>query len=735
MKDFASFVYKFANSNVQNCAIISVPNRKREVNMKKKKLITILLTMSLSAMSLAGCTSGSEPSESSPPSSTASPETATSETASSESEAETPDENPDSSQSALNSMYPLPTAAEDAGIYVEPIPDIPDSFIRGMDVSSILAEEKSGVKYYNADGTEQDVFTTMAEAGVNYARIRVWNDPYDESGNGYGGGNNDLATAIELGKRATENGMKVCIDFHYSDFWADPAKQMCPKAWVGMSLEEKSDALYEYTKDSLTQLLDNGVDVCMVQVGNETNNGMAGETQIPNIAKLMNAGSKAIREISESSNKEIKVALHYTNADDYDGINAILYKLASFQVDYDIFALSYYPYWHGTFENVQNVMKNIQDKYGKETLIAETAYCYTTEDTDGSGNSVNEGDLLDAYGATVQSQSTALRDVCATANEAGALGVFYWEGAWITVGDANADNSPIWEEFGSGWASSYAAEYDPDDAGKWYGGCSWDNQALFGADGKPLESLNTYKWLKYGTNAEPAIDMINAPTITCDIDSDPKLPDTVDVVYNNRALNAAMPVEWYEEQVLNIDTSKAGTYEIYGRILDNNATSDNPAEVCCTVNVEMLNYVSNPSFEDSDTSMWNVTYEGDKNPTDFQEKEGDAHTGAYSFHFWSESDMDFTIEQEFTDLEPGTYELKAYFQGGDIDASAEMELYTKNGDTVSSDSFSAQGYANWQEPTISAIKITDGTLTIGVHIKCNANGWGTIDDFTLNKID
>lgn len=618
---------------------------------------------------------------------------------------------------------------------MEPIPNLSDNFIRGMDVSSILAEEKSGVKYYSADGKEQDVFTTMAEAGVNYARIRVWNDPFDENGNGYGGGNNDLATAIALGKRATENGMKVCIDFHYSDFWADPSKQMCPKAWVDFSLEEKSNALYEFTKDSLTQLLENGVDVCMVQVGNETNNGMAGETQIPNIAKLMSSGSKAIREIAKSYDKDIQVALHYTNANDYDGLDSILYKLASFQVDYDIFALSYYPYWHGTFENLQNVMANIQNKYGKKTLIAETAYCYTTEDTDGSGNSVSEADLIDAYGATVQSQSTALRDVCATANDAGALGVFYWEGAWIAVGDVNADNSSIWEEFGSGWASSYAAAYDPNDAGKYYGGCSWDNQALFDATGKPLESLNTFKWLKYGTNTDPAIDMINIPTVTCNIGSDVEMPKTVDVVYNNRALNASMPVEWYEEMVLNIDTSEAGTYEITGRILNENFGSDNQTEVCCAVNVERLNYVSNPSFEDSDISMWKISYEGDKNPTDFQQKEGDAHTGEYAFHFWSESDMSFNIEQEFENLEPGTYELKAYFQGGDIDESAQMELYANIDDTIVSDAFTAQGYANWQEPTISSLKVTDGKLKIGIRIQCGAKGWGTIDDFTLHKID
>ena len=701
-------------------------------SLKHKNLMTFLFTISLSAWTLTGCgaDTGQLSTETSSASVSAEVQTTVPETTDSESM-----DSVSVSGSQASPAYPMPTAAEDAGIYVEPIPDLADDFIRGMDVSSILAEEKSGVKYYNADGVEQDVFTTMAEAGVNYARIRVWNDPYDENGNGYGGGNNDLATAIALGKRATDNGMKVCIDFHYSDFWADPAKQMCPKAWEGMSLEEKTEALYDFTKDSMTQLLDNGVDVCMVQVGNETNNGMAGETQIPNIAQLMNAGSKAVREASESYKKDIKVALHYTNASDYDGLDSILYKLSSFQVDYDIFALSYYPYWHGTFENLQKVMENIQNKYGKETLISETAYCYTAEDTDGSGNSVGAADLIDAYGATVQSQSTALRDVCAAASQSGALGVFYWEGAWIAVGDVNADNSPIWEKFGSGWASSYAAGYDPKDAGQYYGGCSWDNQALFDPDGKPLDSLYTYKWLKYGTNAEPAIDLVNVPTVTCNIGADVEMPETVDVVYNNRTLNTSLPVEWYEEMVKNIDTSKAGTYEITGRVLDENAASDSPTEVLCVVNVEMLNYVVNPSFEDADTTMWSVSYEGDKNPTDFQQKEGDARTGEYSFHFWSESDMDFTIEQKFTDLEPGTYTLKAYFQGGDIDDSAKMELYASCGSSVSSDAFTAQGYANWQEPAISSIKVTDGTLTIGMHIQCSAKGWGTIDDFTLNKID
>lgn len=130
-------------------------------------------------------------------------------------------------------------------VFVEPVAGISDDFIRGMDASAVLSVEKSGAKYYGYDGKEQDVFETLAESGVNYIRLRVWNDPYDENGNGYGGGDNDVATAIELGKRATQYGMKVNIDFHYSDFWADPKRQHAPKAWEGMSADEKADSAFQ----------------------------------------------------------------------------------------------------------------------------------------------------------------------------------------------------------------------------------------------------------------------------------------------------------------------------------------------------------------------------------------------------------------------------------------------------------------------------------------------------------
>lgn len=624
--------------------------------------------------------------------------------------------------------FPLPDGPEESEIYIEPVENIPDDFIRGMDASSVLAEENSGVIYYNYEGEEQDVFMTLAQSGVNYIRLRVWNDPYDENGNGYGGGNNDVAAAIELGKRATRYGMKVCIDFHYSDFWADPKRQHAPKAWEGMSGEEKCEALYEFTKESLAEILDAGVNVGMVQIGNEINNGMSGETDTAAVMALLCAGSRAVREISETYGQDIWVAVHYTNIEQTDEIERIASNLSDFEVDYDVFALSYYPFWDGTTDNMQAVAKSIRENYGKKVMIAETSYCYTSEDGDGSGNSLTgTDDLVEGYAATVQSQAAMIRDICAAANEAGVIGVFYWEGTWIPVGSADADNSPIWEAYGSGWASSYASDYDPEDAGLYYGGCSWDNQAMFDFDGYPLASLKVFKYLKYGSTAPLAIDSIPEIYASCDVGGEVKLPEKIDVIYNDRSANKQEAVAWDETQLAAIDTGVDGVYEVTGTLEDGTAVTGH-------VEVKMVNHVQNPGFEDADTSMWKVTYAGDWNPTDFQVKADDAYTGDIAFHFWSESDMEFAIEQELTDLEPGTYRLSAYSQGGDMSEDSVLELYAVSNGEEQSVSFMLTTYADWKNPVVPEIKVTDGTLTIGVRMKCNAKSWGTVDDFVLNRI-
>ena len=675
-----------------------------------KRLVAALLSAGLCAGALSGCGA----------------ESTTTAEAGTEAQSETEQE------VTRTTEEPAEAEAEEewSDVFVEPVAGISDDFIRGMDASAVLSVEKSGAKYYGYDGKEQDVFETLAESGVNYIRLRVWNDPYDENGNGYGGGDNDVATAIELGKRATQYGMKVNIDFHYSDFWADPKRQHAPKAWEGMSADEKADALYDFTKESLTQILDAGVDVGMVQVGNEINNGMSGETDVPAVMGLLSAGSRAVREIADSYGKDIRIVLHYTNIEDNEEVDTMAANLKEYGVDYDIFGLSYYPFWDGTNENMQNVAKNIMDRYGKKVVIAETSYCYTEKDGDGFGNSFDGiEDAVDGYAPTVQSQATMIRDICAAANEVGVIGVFYWEGTWIPVGSADQDNSALWEKYGSGWASSYSAEYDPDDAGLYYGGCSWDNQAMFDFTGHPLPSLNVFRYLKDGHTVPLAVDFIPQTTVSCDVGEALTLPETVEVVYNDRSANTQVPVSWDASQVAAIDTKKAGTYTVDGTLSDSTA-------VTADVDVEMVNYVKNPGFEEADRSMWEISYAGENDPTDYQEKADDAHDGDFSLHFWSDSDMDFSICQTLTDLPAGTYQLFAFAQGGDMESTSDLELYAVvNGEEIGSDAFMLTTWTDWKQPKVDNIRIGDGdTLTIGVRMKCNANSWGTIDDFTLNRI-
>lgn len=369
-------------------------------------------------------------------------------------------------------------------------PEVPENFILGMDASAVPSLENAGVKYRDEYGVEQDVFSILAEHGVNHIRVRIWNDPFDAEGHGYGGGNCDLNNAIIIGKRATQYGMKLHVDFHYSDFWADPLKQKAPKAWADYNLEQKKTAIYDFTKASLNAMKKENIDVGMVQVGNETNNffmcGIKGNDTI----SLMKEGSKAVREVYPSA----LVAVHFTNPEKNGRIAGYASTLNQQGLDYDVLGTSYYPYWHGTLDNLKSVLSGVASTYNKKVMVMETSYAYTTADTDGHGNTSPQGSDVKPHPITMQGQYDQIRDVISTmAETTGGLGVCYWEGTWISVNKGStAANKAAWEEYGCGWASSYAGEYDPDDAGKWYGGCAVDNQAFFDKKGNVLPSIETF---------------------------------------------------------------------------------------------------------------------------------------------------------------------------------------------------------------------------------------------------
>lgn len=629
-----------------------------------------------------------------------------------------------------------------AGINVEKVNGLTSDFIGGVDISSYRALKDSGVKYYDFEGNELDdagFFKLLKDSGINYVRIRVWNNPYDASGNGYGGGNNDLLKAVDMGKLATDAGMRVLIDFHYSDFWADPAKQKAPKAWADMTIAEKTAAVKDYTMNSLNTLLDAGVDVGMVQVGNETNNGIAGESEWSDgMLAVFAAGCDAVHATADKNNHPIKAVLHFANPES-GNYQTYAAKLAEAKVNYDVFASSYYPYWHGTLGNLQTQLDTIATTYQKEVMVAETSWATGLEDSDGHANTVREGnnDAGMDYDFSIYGQAKELREVINTiANTTNGIGVFYWEPAWLPVAvydqdatDAEAvlaSNRAAWEKYGSGWAASYAGEYDAKDAGKWYGGSAIDNQALFDASGHPLETLKIFQYVQTGAAMENVCvsTVQNAETQEIDLGGSFTLPESIKVTYSDETKDSA-EVTWNQTDIAAVQTNVPGTYTVTGTVV----LKDGKHTVKCKIIVNRENLLLNPGFEEG-TESWNISGSGVSVKADAK----DGRRGNGYLHFFEDSAGSYEVTQTIW-LDAGIYTFGGHLQGGDGGEDDRYEICV----TVDGKSQTAEGelngWKNWSNPEVQNIKITkDGTkVTVGIRATASAGAWGSWDDMYLNK--
>ena len=625
---------------------------------------------------------------------------------------------------------PAPTPAPIAStLRVDAVDDLPDDFILGMDLSSVLAEEASGVRYRDYDGSERDVFQILAENGITHIRVRVWNDPRDAEGNGYGGGNCDVNTAAEIGRRAAAYGMRLIVDFHYSDFWADPGKQMPPKAWASMTAQQKADALHAFTCASLRTIADAGGHIAMVQIGNETNQYLCGEKDWDAIALLMQSGAGAVRETCPDA----LVALHFANPERAGAYADYARQLAQRGVDYDVFASSYYPYWHGTPENLSAVLTQIAEAYEKKVLVMETSYAYTAEDSDFSGNTIGEGSAVASpWPYTVQGQANALRAVIdAVAHTKNGIGVVYWEGAWISVGTRSwEENSALWEAYGSGWASSFAAQYDPADAGKYYGGCAVDNQALFAPDGTALESLKLFRLLRGGNAVPLAADALEDAALTVDLNADVVLPDSVEAIMNDNS-RAPLPVRWDLSDADRAAMRSGGerTWTVTGE------AGGLPARAFVTM--VKYNYLVNGDFERGNLDGWVLTDLAGADQLYAERKKTDSLTGDWHMHFWSarKNSVEFTLEQTPEALPSGRYEFALSIMGGDGGETDIRAYVRRDGALVGEVPLTITSYGNWDCARIGDIDFTEGqTLTVGIYVRCEGSGngaWGKIDDASL----
>lgn len=646
----------------------------------------------------------------------------------------------------VNSWPSIVNVSSDS-LYIEKVDNMPADFIMGMDASCVPSLEASGVKYYDYDGNEKDVYQILSENGINYIRVRVWNDPFDADGNGYGGGNCDIDNAVEIGKRATQYGMKLLVNFHYSDFWADPAKQMVPKAWKGMDSTTMAEALYEYTKQSLQKLVDAGVDVGMVQIGNESNGYLCGFKGWIDITTLLRAGSNAVREVCPDA----LIAVHFTNPEKVTNYKNYAYYLASQQVDYDVFASSYYPFWHGTLDNLATVLNEVAAQYGKKTMIAETAYVNTLEDTDFYGNTGT--DAVKPYPFTEQGQANHIRNLTDTAVNKmnNCIGIFYWEGTWISVGGNTwEENSALWEKYGSGWASSYAGSYDPNDAGQYYGGCSVDNQAFFDENGLVRESLKVFGLVRNGNIVENKADAIEDVNLIVDLNGDVVLPDKVNAVMIDDS-KKEISVEW--KQMAKIENYTTGNYtEINYNTFRNGGVAKYDVigvaggmEAHCYVSMVEYNFLENWSFEDDANKAvqpigWTATPIKSFDELWVEDKVTDSMTGTKHYHFWGSGTdkVEFTLEQEISGLKTGKYNYSISTMGGDC-GSYESYAYVKiNGEIVYKADAGFTVYNEWHTAKITNIEYNEGdTIVVGLYVKCAGSGggaWGKIDDAMLNSV-
>lgn len=362
-------------------------------------------------------------------------------------------------------------------------------YVKGMDLSTMWELEQLGAKYYD-NQKEREILDIMRDYDVDTIRLRLWLNPYSEDGKPYGAGNNDLETTLNIAKKVTREGFSVLLNFHYSDFWTDPLKQIKPKAWADYSVSQLEKAVYEYTVSVMERFQREKIHLTMVQVGNEVTNGLLWpEGKWPNydnIAKFLNAGIRAVREV----NDEIPIMIHLDQGGNHELYVKWFDEFLKRAEEFDMIGLSYYPFWHGSLDDLKENMNDLSIRYKKDLIVAEVSTGFTLEDykqyekledCERKGYATKPDVVKNLkYPMTKEGQAQFMREILeiiAQVPEGRGKGFFYWEPAWLPV-------------HGSGWATKESLAYmnDPGPCGN-----EWANQALFDYEGNRLPALEVIR--------------------------------------------------------------------------------------------------------------------------------------------------------------------------------------------------------------------------------------------------
>ena len=345
-------------------------------------------------------------------------------------------------------------------------------FILGADVSSLLAMEDCGAKYYDFDGKENNALEILKAHGMNYMRLRIWNNPLTSFDRG---DYCNLENTIKIAKRIKKIGLKLLLDFHYCDTWADWKNQPIPRKWVGQNVQQLGESIYQYTKSVLETLYQENAYPDMVQIGNEIGHGLLwdyGKLEQPqNIVRFLNRGIDAVKD-ADTGECRAEIMLHTESGGNVESTEKFFQMLQEYGIKgYDVIGLSYYPYWAGDYQYLVNNMRNIKEKFGKDVIVVETAFPYTDDSNDEMSNVVTGELTVKEMGLlpSKENQKKVLEKVIQTVrHEENGYGVFYWEPVWYCLKGVGVSKGL---------------------------GNEWENQALFDYNGKVLEGLRAFEIL------------------------------------------------------------------------------------------------------------------------------------------------------------------------------------------------------------------------------------------------
>ncbi|HPH81048.1 MAG TPA: glycosyl hydrolase 53 family protein [Flavobacteriales bacterium] len=307
-----------------------------------------------------------------------------------------------------------------------------DSFIRGIDISSLPEIETGNTSFFSSLGIKTDLLSILKDRGVNTIRIRLWKDPVKE--------HSGFEEVKLFSQRVHQMGMKVWLTVHYSDTWADPGHQQMPVVWSNVSYSNLKDSLNHYTTKIMQEIQPE-----FIQIGNEINPGMllpAGEivSRKDQLVDLLNTCTQAVRAFSNQT----RIVIHFAGLE-----NASWFFNQISEVDYDVMGLSYYPIWHGKdLDVLQNTLNTLVQTYSKDIVVAETAYPFTLGWNDWTNNVVGGDDqlILPDYPASPEGQKQFVNRIRSIVeNTPRGIGFIYWGGELVSTQGPESTQGSTWE--------------------------------------------------------------------------------------------------------------------------------------------------------------------------------------------------------------------------------------------------------------------------------------------------